>query len=166
MDSQRNSELSDHAFVKRLGLAWQSNEQDISPLQFEMSSEERSQDWKRISVWETKLTLDKNLRKLVPNPERKLVMKLSVKHIRNIQYNGLNPLNVKWDPLGWCIDHDGSRKEHYIPGCEGHSALDGMDKGNKKARKALRNKLAELAKDSECYFINRNPLSDGGSLTY
>jgi hypothetical protein len=143
--------LDDEDDVIRLGLE-QSSYDFIGANQFNLSSEEKSLDWKRISVWETSLSTVKQITSFVNNPKRKLVIVLNVQKVRSISIANVQ-LDVKWDRLNWCIDKVKEKKETYIPGCEGHCGLDGLYSNNKKLRKKIRKRLADLAMSSRWWVI-------------
>lgn len=145
--------LEDSDKVLRLGLAKQSDEDDISPLQFEFSSTERKKEWLRISVWETSLTTTEQAHAYVENPARKLVMIMKVEDIRHIDSTTGSDLDVKWDRLENCLDEHGKKKAAYRTGCEGHCAIDGWA-DDKKQRKRQRYRLSELALKSKWYFMD------------
>ncbi|MCG2589124.1 hypothetical protein [Rhodohalobacter sulfatireducens] len=141
-------ELDCEENVLRFGLE-QSNYERVEPAAFALNSSERREDWKRISVWEKSLTTIDHAQNLLSNPKRKLLIDLNVGDVKGIEIRGkTNVLNVKWDRLPECIEEDGTKGENYDPGCEGHCALDGLYTGNKKTRKIIRKKLADLATDS------------------
>jgi len=120
--------------VIRLGLE-QSNYDRIGANHFSLSSKEKKQDWKRISVWETSLTSVNEARAILTNPKRKLVIILNVGDVRSIKLEGVDQLDIKWDRLPNCINKVGQKQPGYIDGCEGHCALDGIHPQVKKLRK-------------------------------
>ncbi|MGM0460054.1 MAG: hypothetical protein ACQERO_11980 [Bacteroidota bacterium] len=143
--------LSDDDDVIRLGLQ-QSSYDFIGANQFNLSSEEKSLNWKRISVWETSLSTIQQITSFVNNPKRKLVIELNVQKVRSIRIADVQ-LDVKWDRLNWCIDNDNEKRETYIPGCEGHCGLEGLYSNNKKLRKKIRKELADLATSSRWWLL-------------
>jgi hypothetical protein len=144
--------LDENDNVIRLGLE-QSNYKEIGANHFRLSSTEKKQDWKRISVWETSLTNIDQVKSILTNPKRKLAMNLNVGDVRSIALDGQVELDVKWDRLSDCIDEDGNKSINYTKGCEGHCGLEGVYPKGKKLRKKLRKELANLAMSSECHLI-------------
>ncbi len=134
--------------VLRLGLE-QSDYDSIGANQFELSTSEKEEDWKRISVWEASLTTVEQAVKFVGNPKRKLLLRLKVSAIRSLTFNADQLLNVKWDRLPDCVDDKGEKIAGSTDGCEGHCALDGLYPSNKKLRRKIRKRLAELAMKSD-----------------
>jgi len=137
--------------VIRLGLE-QSSYDVIGANQFNLSSEEKNHDWKRISVWETSLSTVQQIISIVNKPKRRLVIELNVRNVRSIRIDNVQ-LDVKWDRLNWCIDKDYEKRETYTPGCEGHCGLDGLYSNNKKLRKKIRKELANLATSSKWWVL-------------
>jgi len=132
--------------VIRFGLE-QSNYETIGANQFNLSSEEKKLDWKRLSVWETSLSTVQQITNILNNPKRKIVIELNVQDIRTIINDDVQ-LDIKWDRLDWCIDNNNIKKKTYKSGCEGHCGLDGLYPNNKKLRKKIRKALADLATSS------------------
>ena len=143
--------LHDDDDVIRLGLE-QSSYETIGANQFNLSTEEKNCEWKKISVWETSLSTVNQITSFLNNPKRKLVIELNVLNVRSIRLNNVE-LDIKWDRLNWCIDENNKKRETYINGCEGHCALDGLYPNNKKLRKKIRKELAELATLSNWWII-------------
>lgn len=140
--------------VIRFGLL-QSDYKFIGANLFGLTTSEKKNDWKRISVWETSLTNVEQARIRLTNPKRKLVLNLNVGEIRSITLGGEAELDVKWDRLSDCIDRYGDKRSNYSVGCEGHCGLDGIYPKEKKLRKRIRKKLTDLAISSNWRILDK-----------
>jgi hypothetical protein len=116
-------------------------------IMFQPSSRELESLGKRLSVWIEQLTLaDQAWAFMGCNPKKTVVACLSVDDICAIEPpESLRALRVEWEKA---LKPDGTPNE--LPGAEGHVGITGLVQGgdgkiDKKLRKALRSKLADLA---------------------
>lgn len=107
------------------------------PNMFEFSSDEKAEEYKRISVWASSLTTPQQARSFMdPSKEYEAVIYLNVSRVRQLVFEDEHPpLDVRW---------------HYMdftgPGAEGHSAVCNLDKGDDRTqRKVRRTRLADIA---------------------
>lgn len=137
--------LDDSDQIIRLGdKTIQSDYTRVSEKQFVLSSKEKVQEWKRISVYETSLTTVKQALQMTSD-KRAFVIQLKVDGIRSIEFNGDSPFDVKWDPQDHCINKNGDKIEGSPDGCEGHAGLEGLFDEDRIKRKSLRKRLARYA---------------------
>ncbi|MEG4342428.1 hypothetical protein QUB70_03955 [Microcoleus sp. A003_D6] len=127
--------------------------------EFTLSTKDKNSDPPHLSVWVDSLTTPEQAYGfLPPNSPRRLVLRLKVNEICQIQANSgecvyPNLLNVIWVYLFQEID--GKCVRDYCPGADGHSGITGLDEESapneltnrqkKNIRKDLRAQLAELA---------------------
>lgn len=137
--------LEDGDNVVRLGLLNQSSYNSVSPDQFCLSSEEKEEKWKRISVWETELTKLEQILSFTNNEDRKFVIEMNVGDIRELEMpRNTRPYNVKWDHLPDCLN-EGKKVVDSADGCEGHCGLEGVWHENKDYKESLKARLAWIA---------------------
>jgi hypothetical protein len=112
---------------------------------FELSSEDKKSDGKRLSVWAEELTVaDQAWDFMGSKPKNTLVACLSTDDVRGIEPPGkLLRLDVQWEKA---MLSDGSPNNR--PGAEGHCGICNLDQdgSNKADRRHLRMQLAKAAK--------------------
>lgn len=154
--SREGVALAESDIVTRVGhTMYQSNYEQVSPDQFRLSTHEKDADWKRISVYESSLTSDEDVIKMLSNEARKFIIKLKVGEIRNITIDNSNPFNVKWDPRKDCLDSNLNLVQGADKGCEGHAGLEGLYTSNKTEREERRVELARYATNRGDFYLNK-----------
>ena len=117
---------------------------------FKPSSEDEDSPGKRLSIWVEELTLpDQGWAFMGCDPAKTMVACLAVDAIQAIQApEPFAPLGAEWEQA---LLPDGSVNN--LPGAEGHAGIKGLVQGgngktDRKRRKALRSKLADIAEVS------------------
>lgn len=143
--------LDENDVVIRLGMKEQSSYDKVPASVFNMTEIEKKSNWKRTSVWENSLTTDRDAINMARNPERRLIVKIKVANIREIEEY---EIDVKWDPwYGVCYDNNENRIENAPQGCEGHCGLEGLFHKDAKIRRSIRRRMAEEATKYGVFYI-------------
>lgn len=120
---------------------------EVPPGLFELSSEDKKSEGKRLSVWAEELTVaDQAWDFIGSKPKYTIVACLTTDDVRGIEPRGkLSRLDVQWEKA---LLADGSPNDR--PGVEGHCGICNLDQdgSNKADRKFLRMQLARAAKFS------------------
>ncbi len=126
---------------------------------FELSTEDKKSAPPHLSVWVDYLTTPEQAYKFLPeNSPRKLVIRLKVSEIRQIQVSSAQSIYSNLLDVIWIYIHckvKGKSVKDRRPGAKGHSGIIGLDEDSgpkeltksqkKRLRKNLRAQLADLA---------------------